>query len=69
MKIGESIKQLRLERGLTQLDLSRMSKIDRKTISRIENNKYAPQWNTLIKIFTALEIDMREFIVNPKNLN
>ncbi len=42
MKIGERIKELRVAKGLTQVELSVKSRIALRTVQRIENNEVTP---------------------------
>lgn len=52
--IGQSIRQLREERGLTQEDLSAKANIDLEKLEKIENNKMIPSLGVLIRISRAL---------------
>lgn len=65
-KIGQSIKNKRLERGLTQQQLAdKILKLDRAKISDMENGKEDFYFSTLIKVCDALETDL-EFILKDK---
>jgi len=65
-KIGQSIKNKRLERGLTQQQLAdKILKLDRAKISDMENGKDDFYFSTLIKVCDALETDL-EFILKDK---
>lgn len=65
MTIGKTIKELRVARKLTQLKLSILSGVDRKTISRVETGRHSPSWLTLRKIFSGLNLDAVDFYNNP----
>ena len=47
MKIGDSIKELRLQEGFSQKDLSIKSGLSERTIQRIEKNEVSPSSYTL----------------------
>ena len=59
--IGKKIYEARKIKGFTQEDLAELSKINLRTIQRIENNKSEPRGKTLNLICNALEIDLNEF--------
>ena len=57
MNIGIVIKEVRKQRGLTQLDLSEHANLSERTIQRIENNEVEPSFFSLKSIGEILEID------------
>lgn len=57
-KIGNRIKELRIEKNMTQLDLAVASNIDERQIQRLEASHTSPTIKTLYKISKALEIDL-----------
>jgi transcriptional regulator with XRE-family HTH domain len=59
--IGKKIQGFRKEKGLTQEELAELSKVNLRTIQRIENNNSVPRETTLNLICHALEIDSNEF--------
>lgn len=59
-EIGNRIKEIRLKKGLSQEELAEASKVNLRTIQRIENNKTKPREKTLQLIFNALEIEIIE---------
>lgn len=62
--LGKRIKKLRLEKGLSQVDLiARMQgNIDTTNISRIEAGRTNPTVYSLYRLSEALEISMSELI-------
>lgn len=70
--IGQTIKNKRIQMKLTQLELAENTKLSRNYISDVENGRYMPSVDTLIKIVTFLGIDlnfltyMTEIQVNEK---
>ena len=60
--IGQNIKRIRLERGLTQVDLVGKieAQIDTTNISRIEKGRTNATIYTLFRISQALEVPLTE---------
>ena len=52
--IGEAIKQARKERHLTQEELGRLVGVKKAQISKIENSLTDARFETIIKVFKAL---------------
>jgi DNA-binding XRE family transcriptional regulator len=52
--IGEAIRQARLERNLTQEELGRLVGVQRAQISKLENSLTDARFETIIKVFKAL---------------
>jgi transcriptional regulator with XRE-family HTH domain len=55
-----TLKQLRLDRLLSQAKLADLSGVSRTTIVAIENNQHAPQDLTLHKLAKALKVHPQE---------
>ena len=53
---------MRLQRHLSQNDLSTVAGLPRNTIIRIETGKYEPRISTLRKIAKALGVEITEFL-------
>ncbi|MFH0334508.1 phage transcriptional regulator [Clostridium perfringens] len=62
MEIGEIIKKIRLEKGLTMKELGSKVGVTEQAISQYERNKRTPSDALLIKIFEALEFDINSYI-------
>ena len=62
--LGKRIKELRLERGLSQVDLvaKMQGNIDTTNISRIEAGRTNPTIYSLYRLSEALEISMSELV-------
>ena len=56
MTVGENIKRLRRERGLTQKNLGELCGIAEPNIRKYENGKQNPKLETIEKIATALGV-------------
>ena len=61
MNIGEVLKESRIEKGLSVIEVARILGIDRTTYFRYENNqvKNIPIQN-LLKLIDLLDIDLNE---------
>lgn len=62
MKIGNYIKEKRLQKGMTQEELALKSDITVRTVQRIESGDVDPRSYTLQAIASALEMDYNELI-------
>lgn len=58
--IGKKISESRKMRGLTQEDLAEMSKMNLRTIQRIENSANIPRGKTLKQLCEVLAIDFED---------
>ena len=52
--LGEAIKQARLERNLTQEELGMLVGVQKAQISKLENSLTDARFETIIKVFKAL---------------
>jgi transcriptional regulator with XRE-family HTH domain len=59
--LGDKIKKMREERGLSQKEVATSVDIDRGQYSRIETNKVEPTLSTLEKIAQAFKIEVEDF--------
>jgi len=66
MNIGDSIKSIRQEKGLTQKELSLKAHISRSYLADLENNRYNPSVDTLNSISKALQTPLTYFLNNSK---
>jgi len=62
--IGKRIQKIRIDKGLTQVDLVGKieGEIDTTNISRIESGRTNPTIFTLYRIAVALEVPLKEFL-------
>jgi len=62
--LGENIKKIRLEKGITQMDIVQniQGNIDATNISRIEAGRTNPTVYTLHRIAEVLEVSVSELI-------
>lgn len=61
-KLGSNLKKIRVEKGLTQEELSYKSELDLSQISRIERGIVNTSISVLSKIAKALEIEIKELV-------
>ena len=59
--IGERIKQLRNEKGISQEEFAHRANIDRTYVARLESGKRNVTVLALHKVIRALETDYRKF--------
>jgi len=52
--LGETIKQARLERNLTQEELGKLVGVQKAQISKLENSLTDARFETILKVFKAL---------------
>lgn len=66
--IGEAIKQARKERKLTQSQLGELVGVKKAQISKIENNLTDARFETILKVFKALnaKINFNVELLNQK---
>lgn len=62
MTIGENIKRIRKEKGLTQKKLGELCGIAESNIRKYENGKQNPKIETIQKIATALKVSLFDVI-------
>lgn len=61
-KIGDFLKELRKEKGLTQEKLAEQFNVSSRTVSRWENGNNMPDLDILIEISDYYEVDLREIL-------
>lgn len=66
MSIGENIRELRKEKGLTQEDLAKLLFVSQDTISLWELNKSLPDIKSLIELTKIFEVSS-DFILGIEN--
>lgn len=66
--IGDSLKELRESKGISQMELGQALKISRQCISSYEHNKSQPDLNTLINIADYFNVTL-DFLFKRTNEN
>jgi DNA-binding XRE family transcriptional regulator len=62
--LGERIKRLRVQAGLSQEQLAKRSGINRVTLARIELGEHSPRMDTLRAIARGLGCDVKELLLD-----
>jgi transcriptional regulator with XRE-family HTH domain len=65
--IGKKIRSTRIAKGLTQEELAELSKINLRTIQRVENNESEPRGKTLSLICNVLDINIEDLPIQESN--
>lgn len=66
--LGEAIKKARKEKKLTQEELGKLVGVKKSQISKIENSFTNARFETILKVFRALNVKIR-FSIEPSNDN
>ncbi|MGX5820672.1 helix-turn-helix domain-containing protein [Chitinophaga lutea] len=64
-KLGDRIKKIRTEKGLTTRELEAFSGVDSSNITRYELGQKNPSYLTLVKLAKGLEVSIHSLI--PKD--
>lgn len=64
MKIGHKIKELRVQKGLTQEELADRAELSKGFISQIERDLTSPSIATLVDVLQALGTDLNNFFTD-----
>jgi len=67
MSIGENVKRIRRDKGLTQGELAEKSKLGLNLISRLERDATDPRLSSLYKLMNALECSADALISDEGN--
>ena len=67
MQIGDKIKRMRIEKGLTQEELANRCELSKGFISQIENDLTSPSIATLMDILQILGTNLNEFFSEKVN--
>ena len=67
MELGEKIRRMRNQKGLTQEELADRCELTKGYISQLENDLTSPSIATLIDILYALGTDLKEFFSDIEN--
>ena len=61
MNLGESVRRIRLEKGLSQGEMQKRTGILRSYLSRVENGHTVPSFATLQRLALAMEVPLAYF--------
>lgn len=62
-KVALNIFTLREQRELSQSEVAERAGIDRKTVNRIENERFSPSIDTLTRISVALGVNVSDLLL------
>ena len=60
MKVKNRIKEIRLEKGISQVKMAEDLQITRQTINAIENHKYNPSLELALKLLKYFDVTVDE---------
>ena len=63
IELGNRIRRIRKKKGLTLKDLSKLSHCSKNYLSQVERGLSSPTWETLMKVNTALDLDLMDLFV------
>jgi len=69
MNIGETIRNFRLQKGMSQGDIEKRTGLLRCYLSRVENGHTIPSLDTLAKIAGAMELPLAQFFADNQHDN
>ncbi len=61
-KVANRIKELRIQRGMSQLEFAVALDYEKSNTSRLESGKVNPRITTLYKVASVLEISLQELL-------
>ena len=64
MKLGERIKELRIEKGLSQMQLAKLVGVSQKAIDYWERNVNEPKASYIIELVRIFELTFDEFFTD-----
>lgn len=67
MTVGENIRKIRKEKGLTQKQLGELLNMTQSAIGQFENDKTSPKIETIKKIASALDVSITDILGTFKN--
>jgi transcriptional regulator with XRE-family HTH domain len=69
MNIGDTIRNFRLQKGMSQGDIEKRTGLLRCYLSRVENGHTIPSLDTLSKIAGAMDLPLSQFFAESGNSN
>lgn len=61
LRLGERVKEIRIQKGLTQTELANKIVKDHPSINKLENGKVNPSYFFLYEVANGLGVDVKEF--------
>jgi transcriptional regulator with XRE-family HTH domain len=69
MNIGETIRNFRLQKNMSQGDIEKRTGLLRCYLSRVENGHTIPSLDTLAKIAQAMDLQLAQFFTDANSEN
>ena len=69
MNIGDTIRNYRLQKGMSQGDIEKRTGLLRCYLSRVENGHTIPSLDTLAKIANAMDLPLSQFFADAGHSN
>lgn len=66
MKVINHIREIRLEKGITQVKMAEDLQITRQTINAVEKNKYNPSLELALKMIDYFDVPIEELFYLEK---
>jgi putative transcriptional regulator len=67
LKVINHIREIREERGITQIKMAEDLRITRQTINAIEKNKYNPSLELALKLIEYFDVPIEQLFYLEKN--
>ena len=68
LKVINHIKEIRIQKGITQIKMAQDLQITRQTITAIENNKYNPSLELALKLIKYFDVPIEELFYLEEDL-
>ena len=62
IQLGSRVKEIRLNKGMTQTELANKIGKDHPSINKLENGKVNPSYIFLLEVCEGLEIDIKDLM-------
>lgn len=66
IQLGQNIKRIRLEKGISQVELAHKCEFEKGNMYRIEAGKTNPTFTTLLRVANALDVPIEEIVKGIK---
>lgn len=60
-QLGARVKEIRIKKGLTQIELANKIGKDHPSINKLENGKVNPSYIFLLEVSLGLDVDIKDF--------
>ena len=68
LKVINHIKEIRIQKGITQVKMAQDLQITRQTITAIENNKYNPSLELALKLIKYFDVPIEDLFYLEEDL-